>query len=49
MSRPNQGPDASQTAVSVVSLRFELDDLTRPAVVRLLEEHLQEMYADFAC
>jgi len=31
--------------VSPVSLRFELDDLTRPEVVRLLEEHLQEMYA----
>ncbi|MFT4263915.1 MAG: GNAT family N-acetyltransferase [Nocardioides sp.] len=26
-------------------LRFELDDLTRPAVVALLEEHLADMYA----
>ena len=28
-----------------VALRFELDDLTRPAVHRLLEEHLSDMYA----
>jgi putative acetyltransferase len=28
-----------------VDLRFELDDLTRPAVVALLEEHLGDMYA----
>jgi putative acetyltransferase len=28
-----------------VTLRFELDDLTRPAVHRLLEEHLADMYA----
>jgi putative acetyltransferase len=28
-----------------VDLRFELDDLTRPAIVTLLEEHLQDMYA----
>lgn len=26
-------------------LRLELDDLTRPEVVALLEEHLQDMYA----
>ena len=26
-------------------LRFDLDDLTRPAVHRLLEEHLADMYA----
>ncbi|MGH3352965.1 MAG: GNAT family N-acetyltransferase [Nocardioides sp.] len=26
-------------------LRFELDDLTRPEVIRLLEEHLEDMYA----
>lgn len=26
-------------------LRLELDDLTHPAVVRLLEEHLADMYA----
>lgn len=26
-------------------LRFELDDLTRPVVVAILEEHLEEMYA----
>ncbi len=45
MSRPNQGPEASKTPASVVDLRFELDDLSRPEVVRLLEEHLQEMYA----
>ena len=45
MSRPNQGPETSKTAASPVSLRFELDDLSRPEVVRLLEEHLQEMYA----
>lgn len=29
----------------VLSLRFELDDLTRPEVIRLLEEHLEDMYA----
>jgi putative acetyltransferase len=28
-----------------VDLRFELDDLTRPEVVALLEEHLADMYA----
>jgi len=28
-----------------VDLRFELDDLTRPEVVALLEEHLSDMYA----
>jgi putative acetyltransferase len=28
-----------------VDLRFELDDLTRPAIVTLLDEHLQDMYA----
>jgi putative acetyltransferase len=28
-----------------VDLRFELDDLTHPAIVTLLEEHLQDMYA----
>jgi putative acetyltransferase len=28
-----------------VDLRFELDDLTRPAVVALLKEHLSDMYA----
>jgi putative acetyltransferase len=28
-----------------VDLRFELDDLTRPAVLALLEEHLEDMYA----
>ncbi|GGR42277.1 putative acetyltransferase [Nocardioides luteus] len=28
-----------------MTLRFELDDLTRPEVVRLLEEHLEDMYA----
>lgn len=28
-----------------VDLRFELDDLTRPEVVDLLEEHLTDMYA----
>jgi len=28
-----------------VPLRFDLDDLTRPAVHRLLEEHLADMYA----
>lgn len=28
-----------------VDLHFELDDLTRPAVVALLEEHLGDMYA----
>jgi putative acetyltransferase len=28
-----------------VTLRFELDDLTRPDVHRLLEEHLADMYA----
>jgi len=33
------------TGVSPVSLRFELDDLTRPEVIRLLEEHLQDMHA----
>ncbi len=27
------------------ALRFELDDLTRPEVIRLLEEHLEDMYA----
>lgn len=27
------------------TLRFELDDLTRPEVHRLLEEHLEDMYA----
>lgn len=26
-------------------LRFELDDLTRPEIIALLEEHLQDMYA----
>lgn len=26
-------------------LRFELDDLTRPEVIRILEEHLEDMYA----
>ena len=26
-------------------LRFELDDLTRPEIVALLEEHVQDMYA----
>ena len=26
-------------------LRFELDDLSRPAVIGLLEEHLEDMYA----
>ena len=26
-------------------LRFELDDLTRPEVIALLEEHVQDMYA----
>ena len=29
----------------VLSLRFELDDLTRPEVIQLLEEHLDDMYA----
>jgi putative acetyltransferase len=28
-----------------VDLRFETDDLTRPAIVALLEEHLDDMYA----
>ncbi|WGL52644.1 GNAT family N-acetyltransferase [Nocardioides sp. BP30] len=28
-----------------MTLRFELDDLTRPAVHQLLEEHLVDMYA----
>ncbi|MDH2415633.1 GNAT family N-acetyltransferase [Nocardioides sp. CER19] len=28
-----------------MDLRFEIDDLTRPAVVALLEEHLGDMYA----
>ena len=28
-----------------VDLRFELDDLTRPAIVTFLEEHLDDMYA----
>jgi len=28
-----------------VTLRFEIDDLTRPAVHRLLEQHLADMYA----
>ena len=28
-----------------MDLRFELDDLTRPAIVGLLEEHLDDMYA----
>ena len=45
MSRPNQGHEASKAAARLLSLRFELDDLTRPEVIRLLEEHLQEMYA----
>ena len=31
--------------MDAVTLRFELDDLTRPAVHRLLEEHLSDMYA----
>jgi putative acetyltransferase len=31
--------------MSAVTLRFELDDLSRPAVHRLLEEHLADMYA----
>jgi putative acetyltransferase len=31
--------------MGTVTLRFELDDLTRPAVHRLLEEHLADMYA----
>ena len=26
-------------------LRFELDDLTRPEIIALLEEHVQDMYA----
>ncbi|UDY24791.1 GNAT family N-acetyltransferase [Nocardioides sp. Kera G14] len=26
-------------------LRFELDDLTHPAVIRMLEEHLEDMHA----
>ena len=28
-----------------MDLRFEIDDLTRPAVVGLLQEHLDDMYA----
>ena len=28
-----------------MDLRFELDDLSRPAVVALLQEHLDDMYA----
>jgi len=28
-----------------VDLRFELDDLTRPAIIAFLEEHLDDMYA----
>ena len=28
-----------------MDLRFELDDLTRPAIITLLEEHLGDMYA----
>ena len=28
-----------------MDLRFELDDLTRPAVIAMLEEHLADMYA----
>jgi putative acetyltransferase len=31
--------------VPLLSLRFELDDLTRPEVIRILEEHLEDMYA----
>jgi len=31
--------------VPVLSLRFELDDLTRPEVIRLLEDHLEDMYS----
>jgi putative acetyltransferase len=37
-------PEIRQTLSSDRMLRIELDDLTRPQVLALLEEHLRNMY-----